>query len=101
MLDKILVDAAAQAGVEVRERFSMQELVFEGNRVTGMRGQSDGGSPVTERARIVVGADGGRRQREGENDRSAQNSTGSTYHHEPDCTGDGVFARAIGGLRRL
>src|SRR5438094_2725229 len=28
ILDKILVDAAAASGVEVRERFSVEELVF-------------------------------------------------------------------------
>ncbi|MDG4826908.1 NAD(P)/FAD-dependent oxidoreductase [Asanoa sp. WMMD1127] len=48
VLDKILVDAAAAAGVEVREGFTVDE-VMEG----GIRG---GG--VVERARVVVGADG-------------------------------------------
>ena len=57
-LDKILVDAAVENGAELREGFSVQELVVEGGRVTGIRGRSQGGSTVTEEARIVIGADG-------------------------------------------
>jgi flavin-dependent dehydrogenase len=58
VLDTILVDAAGTAGVEVRERFSVNELVADGERVVGIRGHAAGGAPVTETARIVVGADG-------------------------------------------
>jgi flavin-dependent dehydrogenase len=59
VLDKILVDAAAAAGAEVREGFSVQELLFEDGRVTGIRGRARQGSDtVTETARIVIGADG-------------------------------------------
>ncbi|GIF23989.1 2-polyprenyl-6-methoxyphenol hydroxylase-like FAD-dependent oxidoreductase [Actinoplanes tereljensis] len=54
LLDKILLDAAVAAGVEVREGFSVEELVFTDGRVTGVRG----GNGVTEQAKIVVGADG-------------------------------------------
>src|SRR5690606_8764836 len=57
VLDQILVEAAAAAGVEVRERFSVTDLVMEGDRVTGIRGHGVGGAPVTEQARIVIGAD--------------------------------------------
>jgi flavin-dependent dehydrogenase len=58
VLDQILVEAAAEAGAEVRERFSVQELLTEGERVVGIRGRSAGGPLVTEKARIVIGADG-------------------------------------------
>jgi 2-polyprenyl-6-methoxyphenol hydroxylase-like FAD-dependent oxidoreductase len=58
VLDKILVDAASVAGVEVREGFSVDEVVVDDNRVTGIRGRSRGGATVSERARVVVGADG-------------------------------------------
>jgi 2-polyprenyl-6-methoxyphenol hydroxylase-like FAD-dependent oxidoreductase len=58
VLDKLLVDAAAAAGAEVREGFVVDELVIEGDRVAGIRGRAAGGVPVTERARVVVGADG-------------------------------------------
>jgi 2-polyprenyl-6-methoxyphenol hydroxylase-like FAD-dependent oxidoreductase len=58
VLDKILVDAAAEAGAEVREGFTVSELVIEDGKVTGVRGHSADGPTVTEHARIVVGADG-------------------------------------------
>jgi 2-polyprenyl-6-methoxyphenol hydroxylase-like FAD-dependent oxidoreductase len=58
VLDKILVDAASAAGVDVREGFTVDEIVFDGNRVAGIRGHSRNGAPVTDRARVVVGADG-------------------------------------------
>jgi flavin-dependent dehydrogenase len=58
VLDHVLVDGAAEAGVEVRERFSVQELLTAGGRVVGIRGRSAGGAPVSEKARIVIGADG-------------------------------------------
>jgi flavin-dependent dehydrogenase len=54
----MLLDAAAEEGVEVREGFSVQELVFDQDRVVGIRGRGKGGRPVTEHARVVVGADG-------------------------------------------
>jgi 2-polyprenyl-6-methoxyphenol hydroxylase-like FAD-dependent oxidoreductase len=60
VLDKILVDAAVEAGAELREGFSVEELTTEGGAVTGLRGRGPRGSAVTERARVVVGADGAR-----------------------------------------
>ncbi|MEU9305942.1 NAD(P)/FAD-dependent oxidoreductase, partial [Streptomyces sp. NPDC048269] len=62
VLDKILVDAAAEAGAEVREGFSVEELVTGGEgadgTVTGIRGREHEGPQVTEHARVVIGADG-------------------------------------------
>jgi flavin-dependent dehydrogenase len=58
VLDKILVEAAVAAGAELREGFTVQEVLMDDQRVTGIRGQSSGGSSVTEQARIVIGADG-------------------------------------------
>jgi 2-polyprenyl-6-methoxyphenol hydroxylase-like FAD-dependent oxidoreductase len=58
VLDKILVDAAVEAGAELREGFTMQELLWDGERVAGIRGYTQGSTTVTERARIVIGADG-------------------------------------------
>ncbi|MEH1128953.1 NAD(P)/FAD-dependent oxidoreductase [Micromonospora sp. CPCC 206061] len=57
-IDKVLVDAAARAGAEMREGFTVDEILVEDGRVTGVRGHGRGGHPVTERARVVVGADG-------------------------------------------
>jgi flavin-dependent dehydrogenase len=58
VLDQILVEGAAAAGAEVREHFSVHELLMDGERVTGIRGHAVGGAMVTEQARIVIGADG-------------------------------------------
>src|SRR3954468_20300540 len=49
VLDQLLVEAAAEAGAEVRERFSMSEVLMEGGRVAGIRGRAAGGATVTER----------------------------------------------------
>lgn len=58
VLDKLLVDAAVVAGVELREQFTVQDILLDGERVTGIRGHGPGGVLVTEQARIVIGADG-------------------------------------------
>ena len=58
ILDKILVDAAANAGADVREGFTVDEVVVEDGAVTGIRGRGQDGKPVVERARVVIGADG-------------------------------------------
>jgi 2-polyprenyl-6-methoxyphenol hydroxylase-like FAD-dependent oxidoreductase len=57
VLDKILVDAAAAAGAEVREGFTVDEILVE-DGVSGIRGHDRSGRSVTDRARVVVGADG-------------------------------------------
>ena len=48
VLDKILVDAASEAGAEVRERFTVEDIIIENDRVVGVRGHSKGGDTVTE-----------------------------------------------------
>jgi 2-polyprenyl-6-methoxyphenol hydroxylase-like FAD-dependent oxidoreductase len=58
VLDKLLVDAADESGVEVRQGFLVDEILRDDGRVTGIRGHDNGGSAVTEHARVVVGADG-------------------------------------------
>jgi 2-polyprenyl-6-methoxyphenol hydroxylase-like FAD-dependent oxidoreductase len=58
VLDKILVDAASEAGAEIREGFTVEEVVTEGDRVSGIKGRSKSGAATTERARVVIGADG-------------------------------------------
>ena len=58
VLDQRLVEAAAQAGAEVREGFNVTEVVLDGGRVTGIQGRGGDGRTVTEHARVVVGADG-------------------------------------------
>jgi len=56
-LDNILVEGAVEAGAELRDGFSVQELIFDGDRVTGIRGRSNGDT-FEESAKIVIGADG-------------------------------------------
>jgi 2-polyprenyl-6-methoxyphenol hydroxylase-like FAD-dependent oxidoreductase len=58
VLDQLLVEAAAGAGAEVREAFSVQEVLVADGRVTGIRGQGGNGRSITEHARVVIGADG-------------------------------------------
>ncbi len=58
VLDKLLIDAAGEAGVEVRQGFSVHELVTEDGRVVGIRGGTGERASAFERARVVVGADG-------------------------------------------
>jgi len=58
VLDKILVDAAVNAGAELREECTLHDLVWDGERVTGIRARTKGGTLVTEHTRVVIGADG-------------------------------------------
>jgi flavin-dependent dehydrogenase len=53
LLDQILVDAAVAAGVEFRDGVTVEEIVKDGDRVTGIRTPQG-----VERARIVIGAEG-------------------------------------------
>src|SRR3954452_19526318 len=58
VLDKILVDAAAEAGAEVREGFTVDKILSSDGRVTGIAGRDRDGSSVTAHAQVVIGADG-------------------------------------------
>jgi 2-polyprenyl-6-methoxyphenol hydroxylase-like FAD-dependent oxidoreductase len=58
VLDALLVNAAAESGVEVREGFTVNELLVAGDTVIGIRGHAKGMPPIEERAGIVIGADG-------------------------------------------
>ena len=53
VLDALLVEAAAEAGAEVRTGIAVEELLIEDGTVVGIR--ADG---AEERARVVIGADG-------------------------------------------
>jgi 2-polyprenyl-6-methoxyphenol hydroxylase-like FAD-dependent oxidoreductase len=58
VLDSLLVNAAAEAGVDVRESFTVAELLMTGDTVVGIRGHGNGLRSVEEQARVVIGADG-------------------------------------------
>jgi 2-polyprenyl-6-methoxyphenol hydroxylase-like FAD-dependent oxidoreductase len=80
ILDKILVDAAVEAGAELREHFTVEGLVTDGGRVTGIRGRDHSGAKaVTERAAIVIGADGVRSL-------VARAADAPAYHERPSLT---------------
>lgn len=77
MLDKILVDAAIEAGAELRERFSVEGFINDGDRMTGIRGRDiGGGGKTTEYGRIIIGADG-------RNSRLAQTVQAPVYETAP------------------
>lgn len=57
-LDQILVDAAVAAGAEFRDKCTVTGTVTGDDRVGGVRLAERGGRSRTERARLVIGADG-------------------------------------------
>jgi flavin-dependent dehydrogenase len=58
VLDRLLVDAAREAGAEVSEGVTVRGLVREGERVTGVHVHDANGHDEVLQARIVIGADG-------------------------------------------
>ena len=58
VLDSLLATAAAEAGAEVREGFTIDQLLTTDDVVVGVRGHGRDGRPVEEHARLVIGADG-------------------------------------------
>jgi len=58
LLDRILVDAAAAAGAEIRHETTVESLLCEGDRVVGVRARDKRGRTQTIRAAVTVGADG-------------------------------------------
>lgn len=77
VLDKILVDGARAAGAEVREQFTVEQVLVENGVVVGIRGHGDDGVSVTERARVVIGADG-------RNSRVAKQVEPAQYNEKPE-----------------
>ncbi len=58
LLDKILVDAAVDAGAELRTGFRVDEILMDDDKVTGIVGHGTNRDPVRETARFVIGAEG-------------------------------------------
>jgi 2-polyprenyl-6-methoxyphenol hydroxylase-like FAD-dependent oxidoreductase len=58
VLDPLLAEAAVEAGAELRDGFTVERLLWDDGRVSGISGHGRTGARVEERARIVVGADG-------------------------------------------
>jgi 2-polyprenyl-6-methoxyphenol hydroxylase-like FAD-dependent oxidoreductase len=60
LLDQHLIDAARAGGAEVRQCFAVTGLLWADGRVCGIVGAERGRGQVTERAALVIGADGKR-----------------------------------------
>ena len=58
VLDELLVDAAVEAGAELREGFTVDEVLAADGTVTGVSGHAKGARPVAAHAPVVIGADG-------------------------------------------
>ncbi|GAA1985303.1 NAD(P)/FAD-dependent oxidoreductase [Catenulispora subtropica] len=58
VLDPILAAGAVAAGVDFQESCAVTDLLVEDGRVVGVRYTTPGGTETSERARLVVGADG-------------------------------------------
>jgi 2-polyprenyl-6-methoxyphenol hydroxylase-like FAD-dependent oxidoreductase len=58
VLDALLVEAAVEAGAELRDAFTVEGLLWDDDRVVGIRGHGANGRTIEERGRVVVGADG-------------------------------------------
>lgn len=95
VLDNILVSAAGRAGVEVRLGFNVAEIMVERGRVVGVRGRHNG-RQVTERAAVVVGADG---LRSTSQPRSGPRPTGRGRDSWPATTATGPDSRCTGASR--
>ena len=78
VLDKILVEAAAKAGAEVRDNVTVQDLIVENGKVTGIRAKEtrDGSATMAEHADLIIGADG-------RNSMVAEAVDAGTYHERP------------------
>ena len=58
MLDKLLVDGAVESGAELREGFTVEQLIWDGDRVTGIKGRSRDRRQRGGAGAVVIGADG-------------------------------------------
>jgi flavin-dependent dehydrogenase len=79
VLDRILLDAAVEAGVELRRNFRVSQVLWDGDAATGVRGEA-GGTETVEMARVIIGADG-------RNSRIAQLVQTSSYDEVPPLQG--------------
>jgi 2-polyprenyl-6-methoxyphenol hydroxylase-like FAD-dependent oxidoreductase len=79
VLDQLLVAAAVEAGVTLQEGCPVDQVLLEGDRVTGVQYRTPGGAAVSATARTVVGADG-------QHSLVARTVRASTYQERPVLT---------------
>lgn len=104
VLDKILVDAARDAGAEVREGTSVDSLIVEDGVVQGIRAHT-GEHAFEERARVVIGADGRQsfvaRQAAAAEYNVVQGTTAGYYAYFADMAHDSYAELYLGGGRAM
>jgi flavin-dependent dehydrogenase len=93
VLDPTLVDAAVEAGCEVHHGTSVTSLLWEGDRVAGVRAVTADSRTVDLRARLVIGADGIRsmvaREVDAATTRLGNHAGAATYGYWTDFDSDG------------
>jgi flavin-dependent dehydrogenase len=60
LLDHALVQAAVEAGAELRDGCAVDALLFDRDRVCGVRGRTRAGAEMVARGGLTIGADGRR-----------------------------------------
>lgn len=83
ILDALLVDAAREAGAEVREGVTVTSLLRDGDRVTGIEGHTAAG-PFQAEGRFVIGADG--------RNSGIARAVGAEYRRHEQAKGIGYYA---------
>jgi flavin-dependent dehydrogenase len=74
------IDAAVEAGADLRTGFAVQDYIGDGERITGIRGREAAGRTlVTEQAMVTIGADG-------RNSRLARTVGAPAYEEQPPLT---------------
>jgi flavin-dependent dehydrogenase len=58
IIDTLLVQAAVEAGAELREKFTVQRLLEHDGTIVGIQGRTAGGEVMSDYASMVIGADG-------------------------------------------
>jgi 2-polyprenyl-6-methoxyphenol hydroxylase-like FAD-dependent oxidoreductase len=90
--DVLLVEAARDAGADVRERTMMTEVVWRDGRAAGVRCKSSEGGEYEIHARLVIGADGRKSRVAAEVDawtpyRASKNGRGFAFRYVDDPRG--------------
>jgi flavin-dependent dehydrogenase len=92
LLDRVLVDAAVEAGADVRFGVTVTDLTTDGSgRVTGLVGRHADGRPLTATGQFTVGADGVRSlvaRRTGARTERTGRATAMIYGYFTDMPGD-------------
>lgn len=58
VLDHLLIEAAGKAGAEVRQATTVDEVLVSEGRIVGVRSHCRSGQSHTDKAKVVIGADG-------------------------------------------